>query len=158
MDKLTNVVRKARRVGVLNKIEGIETIRTAYPEPGQLEAKQFFDLITGEWSHVAAVNMHALWCPEHWEDRLNCGCSLGESRVQATAPSATTTSGQLMTAEDMIKKIDAEKTAKNATPGKPELVPGIFPNEETRDYWMAEFKRDPSNWHRRLLAAAGVTE
>lgn len=182
MDKLTTAVRKARRVGALNKIAGIKAIRTAYPEPGLLEAKNFFELITGSWSHVAAVNMHALWCPEHWGDRLECRCStdivwceqcdkplagytfeqrkehynecVGEAR--GAKAGSTITSGALMTAVETIRKIDAEKTAGEKRAQAPAFTPGIFPNQETANYWAAEFKRDPFNWHSRLLSAAGV--
>lgn len=76
---LCNVVRKARRVGMANKIEGIRAIREAYPDAGLLGAKAFFDTITGAWEHVPAVHMTALWCEEHWNDRLHCGCDIGDA-------------------------------------------------------------------------------
>jgi hypothetical protein len=75
-DKLTKTVRKARRVGLMNKIEAIKIVREAYPEAGLKCAKDFYEMVTGEWEHVPATSMAACWCIEHWCDRLQCRCPL----------------------------------------------------------------------------------
>lgn len=75
-DKLTKTVRKARRVGLMNKIEAIKIVRESYPDAGLKGAKDFYEIVTGEWEHVPATSMAACWCVEHWCDRVNCRCPL----------------------------------------------------------------------------------
>lgn len=89
-NKLTDAVREARNLGKYSKINGVQSIRLAYPKCDLYDAKEFFDLITGQWKDVPAPNVIALWCPAHWCDRAGCGCSLDMPEIAETSAAITT--------------------------------------------------------------------
>lgn len=77
MAKLDRTVLHARQSK--SKIAGIAAIYKAYPKHRLLQAKQFYEMITGVYAQVPAEEVSIGWCVDHWGFKVDCACSLAAS-------------------------------------------------------------------------------
>jgi len=103
-EKLTKTVRKARRLGFDNKIEAIKAIRVAYSQIGLREAKDFWDLIDGEWSIYAATEVAVMWCPEHWDYRpcRECASAAQPQETPVAAAAGCAVQAESVQTEELV--------------------------------------------------------